>query len=458
MRKAVPGALFAWTIITFLVIAQALYIYTRHGLDGFSAFMQEAPHTNVLITLASVTLTWLLAGLMLWLVHAQKITSTSLPAWAGFFIIAFSYLNILRERVRYGDIEYYIEAASALFNQQPLPDTYLYPPLWATLLSLIVPLGNDAILLTCWVANILSLFLLYHLLCRVLEHYGFTSGAAVLVSILFLLVNMPVMRTLMYVQVNLHVMNLILLAILFHQKSSFFSALALALAIHLKASPALLLLAFLLETNWKWLSWFAVSMLLVAAFTIAIHGIQPFLAFINNFLLLNKPHMLSMRDNSFDSAIGMTLSYFRADHTLVRALVWLAKGITLLIGVLLCVRTRAFYHTEKGGTRFFNAVIPLLVVMTLFSPLIWEHHAVFLTLPFLLLLKKMETPTEWMLFSAIYLFIFLLPTFDYFPWSYVRLPAMLALLSLLWVIQNRTDNDFSGRLNVWSNSTLGMNA
>lgn len=457
MRKTVSGAFTGWIIITFLIIGQSMYIHTRHGLDGFSAFMQEAPYTNIPITLASVALAWLLVGLLLWLIHTNRLTTAFVPAWAGFFMVAFSYLNILRERVRYGDIDYYVEAASALFNHQPLPDTYLYPPLWATLLSFLVPMGEDAILLVCWVANILSLFLFHYLLLRVLEHYGFNWQAAGLIIPLFLLVNMPVMRTLMYVQVNLHVINLILLAILFFQKRTFLSALALALAIHLKASPALLVLAFLLEMNWKWLFCFVVNTLLIAGFTIAIHGPSPFLDFVNNFILLNSPHVLSMRDNSFDSAIGMALSYVRADPALVRVLVYLAKGITLLIGLFLSVRTHAFYPAEKSGTKLFNAIIPLMVAMTLFSPLIWEHHGVFLTLPFLLLLKKMASSTEWVLFSTIYLLVFLMPTFDFFPWSYARLPAMLALLVLLWRTQNRGDNDFSGRLNAWSQSMLGAN-
>jgi uncharacterized membrane protein len=79
---------------------------------------------------------------------------------------------------------------------------------------------------------------------------------AALTTTLFLLVNMPVLRTFMYVQVNFHVMNFILLSILFYGSRPFLSALMLALAIHFKASPAILVLAFLLHFNWKWLLWF----------------------------------------------------------------------------------------------------------------------------------------------------------------------------------------------------------
>ena len=56
------------------------------------------------------------------------------------------YLNILRERFRYGDYAYYIEAATALLKHQALPDTYFYLPLWATILQFILPLGDQSVL------------------------------------------------------------------------------------------------------------------------------------------------------------------------------------------------------------------------------------------------------------------------------------------------------------------------
>jgi hypothetical protein len=456
MNRAVRNAFIGWIITTLLVIAESIYIYSRHGPDGFNAFMQEAPYTNVPITLASVAMIWLLAGFLLWLVLAGKITKANALGWSGFFIIAAAYLNILRERVRYGDIDYYTHAAFALVDHEPLPATYLYPPLWATLLSFLTPFGENGILLICWVANILALLLFHYLLLRILEHYGFNSPAAALTGTLFILVNMPVMRTLMYVQVNLHVMNLIFLGILFYKDRVFLSALALALAIHLKASPALLVLAFLLERNWKWLFWLAINTILIAVFTIAIYGITPYFDFVNNFILLNAPHVLSLRDNSFDSAIGFTLSYFRADLFIVRLLVILAKAVTLLLALFLCIRMRVFYPEKETGSRLFNGIIPLFVGMTLFSPLIWEHHGVFIALPFLLLMRKMETPLEWILFGTIYLLEFLMPTFDYFPWSYGRLLGMLILFALLWIARDRKDNHFLGIFNTWSNSLLSL--
>jgi len=450
MTRTIRRALIGWGLITVLIISQFLWIYGRHGFAGFEAFMQEAVYTHIPITLASAAMTWLLAGFLLWLILTGRITQQTGLYWAGFFLLAFLYLNVLRERVRYGDIDYYIQAAFALVRDKPLPDTYFYPPLWATLLSLLTPLGENGILLIAWIANVLSLFLFYFLLHRTLELYQFKPNAAALMTTLFILVNMPVIRTFMYMQVNFHVMNFILLSILFYQDRVFLSALMLALAVHFKASPIVLVLAFLLQLDWKWLAWFTVSMILIGAIPFLLYGMEPYFDFINNFLFINAPHALSLHDSSFDSAIGMTLSYFRADVVIVRWLVLLAKALIALAVIFVSIRSRGFFSDGQNKERLFDPILPLFVGMTLLSPLVWEHHAMFLTLPFLLLLKKLESPLEWMLYGTVYLLVFLTPTFDYFPWSYGRLIGILILLRLLWKLRDRSGNTFFPAFNDWA--------
>ncbi|HEX2995815.1 MAG TPA: glycosyltransferase family 87 protein [Anaerolineales bacterium] len=458
MTRAIRNALVGWGIITGLIIFEFIWIYNRHGLAGFQPFIQEAIYTHIPIALASAALTWLLAGFLLWLIFTNRITKDTGLFWAGFFILAFLYINILRERIRYGDIDYYTQAAFALIKNKPLPDTYFYPPLWATLLSFLAPLGEDGILLVAWIANVLSFLLFYFLLHRTLELYQFKPGAAALAATLFLLVNMPVIRTFMYVQVNFHVMNFILLSILLYRDRPLSSALMLALAIHFKASPAVLALAFLLQFNWKWILSFAASLILIALFPIAFYGTSPYVDFLNNFLFISAPSGLSMHDSSFESAIGMTLSFVRASPMLIRILILLAKGTVAAIVIFLCARTRGFFSRQDSKAQPFDAIVPLFVGMTLLSPLVWEHHALFLTLPFLLLLKKLESPAEWMYYGIAYLLVFLIPVFDYFPWSYARLPGILILLFLLWVSQDRSTNTFFPAFNTWSESLFSAKA
>ncbi len=439
-RQYSRKALIAWAAVTLLILAQCIWIYSRNGAAGFQAYVQDSPFTFIPFALASAGMVWLLAGLLLWLIHTHRINSANLFSWAGFFLVAVSYLNILRERVRYGDIGYYIEAAFSIFRHQPLPDTYIYPPLWAVLLSLLTPLGEDGILIVCWLANILSLLAFYYLLHRILEHYQFNTNTAALITTLFMLVNMPIMRTLMYVQVNLHVINFIFLAILLYRDRPFLAAFFLALAVHFKTSPALLVLAFLLEFNWRWLSYFAVSMTAIILFTVALYGWNPYFEFLSNAALLNGPREFSMRDSSFDSAISVTLSYLRLNSGITTVLIYAAKGITVLSAILLGLRITSLYPKDMVGARLYNAIIPFLFAMTIASPLIWEHHGIFLSLPFLLLLKKIKTSAEWLAFGSAYLFVFLTPAFDFFPWSYTKLFGILTILLLLWWTAKHENN------------------
>jgi hypothetical protein len=154
----------------------------------------------------------------------------------------------------------------------------------------------------------------------------------------------------------------------------------------------------------------------------------------------------------------MTLSYLRIDLTVVRALVLLAKAMTAAVTVFLCLRTQGFVAGGGSRLRLSDSILPLFVGMTLLSPLVWEHHAVFLTLPFLLLVKKLESPAEWIMFGAVYLLVFLMPTFDYFPWSYGRLAGILSLLALLWITRARSTNTFFPILNAWAESIFGSRA
>jgi hypothetical protein len=80
--------------------------------------------------------------------------------------------------------------------------------------------------------------------------------------------------------------------------------------------------------------------------------------------------------------------------------------------------------------------------MVLASPLVWEHHPVFVALPFLAVMKRLRTPGEWAAWSLAYGAVFLLPTFDFYPWSFGRLAGLLALLALL----HRTSSGPDGEL------------
>lgn len=433
LRSPASIAFLTWGVLTFLVIASLLGIWLWRGPDGFATAIQRGPYTNLGTALASVALTWLLGGLCLFLLSTGQLHARNIFTWAGFFLVALVYLNLLRERTEYGDVEYYIDAAFRLSAGRALPNEYFYPPLWAALLAWLAPLGENGIFLVVWLINILTLFTFYFLLSHTLQLYGFSSRPAALVTTAFMLANAPLLRTMVYMQVNLHVMNAVFLSLLLYRRFPALSALGMAIAVHLKASPAVLVLAFLLEWNWRWLAWAALSFLVIGAIPIFGYGFGPYLDFVNNTLSLAAGHALSFRENSFDSLFTALSGFLDFSPAFAIISAYAAKALLFVATILVMrqnIRRETFFSGE--GKRLYNAIPSLCILMLMASPVVWAHHGVFVTLSFLILLKKLDTPSAWMLFGFAYFFEFLLPTFDFFPWSYGRLVAPLVCLWLMW--------------------------
>ncbi len=273
------------------------------------------------------------------------------------------------------------------------------------------------------------------MLFRTLQLYGFSPRLSALVTSAFMLANAPLLRTMVYMQINLHVMNAVFLSLLLYRRFPALSALALAIAVHLKASPAVLVLAFLLDRNWRWLAWAALSFLVVGAIPVLAHGFGPYLDFVNNTLGLAAGHALNFRENSFDGFFTALGEFLNLSRTFVTFGVYAAKAL-LLVGTLFVMRKNIMNETffSGDGKRLYNAIPSLSILMLMASPIVWVHHGIFVTLSFLVLLKKIETPSAWALFGFAYFFEFLLPAFDFFPWSYGRMVAPLVCLWLMWQV------------------------
>ena len=445
-------ALLLWGILTILVLTSLLGIWLWRGADGFDVAIQRGPFTNLPVTLASVTATWLLFGSFLYLLSSKQLNTENAFAWGGFFLVALVYLNTLRERPEYGDVEYYIDAALKLAAGGALPNEYFYPPLWATLLAWLAPLGEDGIFLVVWIFNLLGIFAFYFLLSKTLQLYGFSSNLAALVTTGFMLANAPLLRTMVYMQVNLHVLNTVFLALLLYRRYPALSALGMAVAVHLKASPAVLVLAFLLEWNWRWLAWAALSFLVVGIIPVIAYGTSPYLDFIQNTIGLAAGHGLNFRETSFEGLFTALAEFLNLTPTFVSISAYIAKVILFAATMLIMrrdIQRETFF--SGAGKRLYNAIPSLLILMTLASPIVWEHHAIFVSLSFLVLLKTLDSPLDWTLFGFAYFFEFLLPTFDFFPWSYGRLVAPLLVLWLMWKLPNKPSELFT-RANHWVGS------
>ncbi len=453
MIRSARTALYAWAALSLMVAASLWVIYLRLGTDGFGIFIQQPPLVNLPVTLASVSLLWLSAGVLLYLLQAARINSSNVLSVSGFFLVCWVYLNFLSERLRYGDYTYYHDAARTLFVGKALPGSYFYPPLWATLLQFLIPAGVGTFFIVLWLLDFVSFAAFYVLLHRVLERYGFTARLAALVTTVFMLANAPLLRTLVYVQINLITLDLILLSLLLYPKRVFLSALMLALAVNLKGSPAILVLAFLLEKNWRWVGWFTLSMLLVGSLTVLTDGFHPFLDVLRNWQALGLSDNTIFHDTSFDSFLRSAAPLLHVGVFWTRVMIYAAKVLLLAATVLVMIqsaRKRVFSRVAGAGEQVLNAMPPVFIAMTLLAPVVWEHHGVFVALSFLVMLKRLETPHEWLWFGFAYLLEFLLPTFDFFPWSFGRLAAPLIILWQMWrTVPRSGDGSPFTKLNRW---------
>lgn len=461
MSRSTRGALIGWAVLSVLVAAGLLVVQVRLGSRGFDAFIQQPPLINLPVTLASVALVWLSIGLLLYLLQSGSVTSGNVFAVSGFFITCWTYLNVLSERWRYGDYTYYFESAATMYRNEPLHGSYFYPPLWATLTQFLVPAGEDTFFLVLWLLDFISFAALYLLLSRVLRRYGFSERLAAVVTAVFMLVNAPLLRTLVYVQVNIHTLNLILLSLLLYPKRAFLSALALALAVHLKGSPAVLVLAFLLEKDWRWLAWFGICLAAVAGLTLLTDGISPFLDVLQHWQGLALSDNTIYHDTSLDSFVRSTAQFVPLGLSWTRALIYAGKALLTVASIWTMMRSaRGCQFVKPGGegAQMLNAIPPLFVLMTLSAPVVWEHHGVFLALSYLVMLKRLETPHEWLWFGLAYALEFLLPTFDFYPWSFGRLVApMLILWQMWWLAERKGDALVFTRLNSWFDKLPALN-
>ena len=440
-----------WIVLSLLIFISLMLAYYWRGADGIGILTPTGPFSKFWLTACAVLYAWLLGGLLLWLIKAGRIHKGNALTWVGFFVISLLYINLLRERISYGDLDSYILGATNLYNGEPFDNLYIYPPMWAMLLKPLVPHGENMFLYVTWNLNVLMLMAFYFLLVRMLERYGFSARLAAMAALLFMVVNMPLLRTLYYMQINLLVLNLIFLSLLMHPRSRLVSALALSLAIHLKVSPAALVLAFLLERDWRWLAWLAFFTLAIFGLTLLSDGLRPYAGYLHNLSLLDQPHALNFRETSFDSFFWSIAQLFQLEHLFARMAIYVSKAL-LAIAVFAvlgrAVRQKAFY--DGVSPRLLNAIPPLMILMNMFSPLVWEHHAVFLVISFMVLLRGLDTPAGWTWFGIIYFVEFLIPTIDFFPWSYARMLTPLLLLWLMWRVAGRPgETSFFRRVNRW---------
>ncbi len=325
---------------------------------------------------------------------------------------------------------------------------YLYPPLtgqamaaahralaWAAELMGTAPhpeaiWGAVFYLFQC--AQLALILLLYALATRFARALGMDATRAHAVVALLLLVDNPLLRTLRHGQVNLWILDLALIAILFARRIPTLAGFALALSIHVKLYPLVLLLPFGLARCWRAVAWTAVGCaLIVLVQTDFGRDWTPWLQFAE-FYARVYPGEIAFRNNSFHSVLFNTLRFlFDLPPASLRAPVGLAASVfSLAMGAWLLLRALARERTDAPApVRLLANAADALAFSLRISQSVWEHHFLF-ALPLVIV----AIATQWRerpVAVAVCVFLMLgMPTFDLFPLSYHRAAGLVGLLAV----------------------------
>jgi len=325
---------------------------------------------------------------------------------------------------------------------------YLYPPLTAqslalahTTLTWLAELfgtapdpeaiwGTIFYLFQC--AQLGLILLLYGLATRFARAVGMQTPAAHAAVALLLLVDNPLLRTLRHGQVNLWVLDLALLAILFARRLPVLAGFALALSIHVKLYPIVLLLPLAMARCWRAVAMTAVGgAMIVLAQTDLGRDWTPWLQFADYYSRV-YPGETGFRNNSFHSVVFNTLRFLSdLPPGSVRALSQLAaSAFSLAMGIWLLLRTLA---RERAGATVPDRLLAngadALAFSLLISQSVWEHHFL-LALPLVILAIATQWQKRPLAVAAAAFLILGMPTFDLFPLSYHRVVGLLGLLAV----------------------------
>lgn len=352
------------------------------------------------------------------------------------------WINGFADRAFGGDFSIYWDAVlAALSNENPyLPYeigySFIYPPFSLSLISLFSVFSKYEIIKQVWIlinifafvgAVFVSLFIQSHFL-QGKEPFKVGGIKSEIITFIALLSFAPVWETFILGQINALPFLFIALALKAHlQERPWRSGIWLALAILLKISPLILLGYFAARLRWREI----LSTLLTLLLTTAIAALQFGFDIVEQFLQILPWLSTEIHPASYNQSV-LAITYRVAalfaipvsDETLIWAhkLLFMAT-LGLILGVIL-------WKTWRGhvvSPWFFAA---LLAVVIFFSPLLWFHHALFLTLPLVLLLNYNQKTFTWgagilLLFQVNRLFEGLV--------FYMALPAMVGGVALIFV-------------------------
>jgi hypothetical protein len=254
--------------------------------------------------------------------------------------------------------------------------------------------------------------------------------------------NVPIQRGLRFSQPALYPLLAAFLVCLYYDQVPWMAGLSLSIAVSLKVFPLVLLFPIVLARRTRLLLWSVAWLALIAAASLASrHGVTYWVSFID--LLRTFPEPLAFRDNSLLSVARNWSRILFAEAFPV----WVGRLMQIITAGWLTVRMlkRAVWKCSRPADAWMGNIADTLCLALILSPTVWEHYFVFL-IPTIMWAWRVAPRKHRVAVGLAVTFIVLVPVFDVFLLSYVRLAGML-LLVLFIPAGKPTPADASGPIN-----------
>lgn len=283
----------------------------------------------------------------------------------------------------------------------------------------------------------LLVILAYWLTCRFAFWVGLPRlEGTLLVSGLFLF-NYPLFRTLQLNQVNLYVLNALLVALLWLRRFPFWSGAAIAIGSLIKVYPVVLGIPLLGMKRWRAILGALIAALLLillqTGFGSDLSLWRQFIRFYLSFPV-ERESSLWFRNSSLLSFVRNLVHLSGLPEVAITPLFVLVAFVALVWIIVRFVQREKIFRGRMPGDvsehyRYFGHLIDFSVLTLLVAPSAWDHHFV-LSIPLALwaiALRGREQPI-WVGIGIVSIFV--MPAYNIFPFSYLRLFGVLLLLWL----------------------------
>ena len=366
------------------------------------------------------------------------------------YLVYFFFLFIVVEfHAQSWDYDNYDKAAKAIINGSNPYDIghSLYPPVFASTLASIYKFATqflpsigvvgskaNAWLFVFYIHHSLQFLwasLSYYFSLMLARRLGMSKKTStILISLLFL-ANYPLVRNIHLNQITIFILFTVILSlVLISHEKNFGGGFFIALGGLIKIFPFALVAPLVLMKKWKALSGVifgsALIFLLNTNFAQNLLLWKQFVLFYMNFPV-ERESSLWLRNSSVLSLIRHTVNITHInDNFVLPIFLLIAGGIALWFIFRILQRRRLHANIAQP---VLGSLMDFSVASILFAPSAWIHHYLLaVPLAIFVMASTKKEDSLWVIVSI--LGIFMMPLFDVYPFSYIRLAGLLILLIL----------------------------